>query len=135
VSADHDDRVYAAGILDGEGTVNISRVKMSYGYGYRLRVYVVNTHFPLLLWLQDRWGGSIHQASKGSHHLGTKPCGIWTITGPTAASFLRQIQTYLLIKRSAALNAIAFQAIVHHGRRSSMQLVSLETAYQKFRGA
>jgi hypothetical protein len=128
----HNDRVYAAGIVDGEGTVGIRRSRARYGITYRMVVSVVNTHWPLLTWLAERWGGSIHKAGKGAHHLGKKPIGLWTLSGPTAVPFLEEITPYLLIKRADALNCLAFQKLMQRGKRGP-RLVAIEAAYLKYK--
>jgi hypothetical protein len=86
---------YAAGILDGEGSVTIStRRSRSAGTAGRahisMHVAVAQNDRRLLDWLTERWGGSVHgpiATPYGSlHHYG------WTVTSRIAERFLRDVQ-------------------------------------------
>lgn len=53
---------YLAGIIDGEGTINITYLKAR--NEYRLRISVVNTNVRLIDWLSSNFGGLAYQAKR-----------------------------------------------------------------------
>lgn len=101
---------YAAGFFDGEGCVSISRTqrKDCNGPTYCLAVIVGQINVEPLLFLQNRWGGSI------SHRIRPPPYSNvfdWRTQADSAASFLRSLLPYLILKQERAKLAINFQAL------------------------
>jgi hypothetical protein len=125
------DRAYAAGLLDGEGSVLISRRQSPHGRTYLMGVHIVNTYWPTLYWLQERWGGSVgrnrFQPNDSRGLRATRVCGQWIIAARMAVPFLEDTLPYLQIKREAALNALAFQqGQPSGGKRKPGRLQELE---------
>jgi hypothetical protein len=109
---------YCAGIMDGEGTICLSRgsnsslKKADWIYP---RLIVVNTNQACLRPFVSLWGGKIHsKVSDKDHH---KPCFYWSITGRKAASAARELLSYLLIKRRQAELIIEFVETKPHAGR------------------
>lgn len=85
---------YAAGIVDGEGCIIIAR--------HRGRttptVSVSNTNRPLLEWLRERFGGSIHRVRRLERHH--KPRWYWSCAGITRTLGLAEaLLPYMIVKR------------------------------------
>jgi len=107
---------YVAGFFDGEGCVCISKSKRkNWEYQTRYLEYVFsvgigNTYFPILYFLKDRFGGSLHLNLSGKRKKATyKPFLQWNISGRKAKRFLEQILPFLIVKKSQAEIGIAFQ--------------------------
>jgi hypothetical protein len=103
------DKAYAAGFFDGEGTVTIAegRRENSRWPIYNMRVIVGQNDLDQLLWLRERWSGTIvARAAAGNrkqHHT-------WSAFSRQAHRFLLDVQPYLRLKRERADLAIDFQS-------------------------
>jgi len=107
---DKSELAYTAGIIDGEGCINLSRSKSKKcknGYTVQLLVAVGNTNEWLIQWLHFRYGG--HMQYHKEMKLRWKDKWIWQIKCRQASSFLELILPYLKIKRPQAELGIAFQ--------------------------
>jgi DNA-directed RNA polymerase subunit RPC12/RpoP len=104
---------YLAGIIDGEGSIQIfDRTATRPGASRpSIRVSVANTHMPLLVWIQESCGlGVICVQNGGNPKIKTnKTCYSWGITSIAAVRFLVQVEPYLIEKRNLALSAIRSQ--------------------------
>jgi len=101
---------YLAGILDGEGSISILPRKVRGGdTDYFLRIQVVNTHLPMLQWLEERYGGGVCKKGKPphAHH---RQGYIWALHARAAGRLLEMILPYLVIKSEQAAAAIEFQS-------------------------
>jgi hypothetical protein len=72
---------YAAGLLDGEGCIRWNRTPS---------VEVTNKHYGVLMYMQDRWGGSVR--------LKDEDIFVWTLCGSNALSYLSCVAQYSIIK-------------------------------------
>ena len=97
------DIIYLAGIVDGEGSINISTRPS----GYQLSLSVSNTAESLIRWLEDRFAGYTRPYGIRPRR---RPCWRWTITGDAAASLLKRLQYHLLIKSYQARLAMEYWA-------------------------
>lgn len=97
------DLAYYAGILDGEGSIQLfpNRCKT-----FWLGISVVNTDEWIVQSLKFAFGGQIGFDSRGHNQ---KPIFRWRITSKGALSFLEQVYPYLKLKKPHADIAIAFQ--------------------------
>ena len=94
---------YAAGIIDGEGCIQIQKRKSG---GYRMLVLISNTDGRMIDWFIDNFGGR-----KKNHLIGHKKwknCWEWIIYGRNAGKFLEKIYPYLVIKKEQADLAILY---------------------------
>lgn len=111
------DKAYAAGFFDGEGNVSIAINSKAGGAGhdvYNMRVGAAQCDPSPLVWMRDRWGGSIARKTRG-------PCLYyhWACFARMAAAFLTDVLPYLQVKRERAQLAIKFQSTVFQpGRRA-----------------
>lgn len=94
-------RAYAAGIIDGEGCVHISKKHL-------LRVVVAMTNTLPLTFLQQAFGGSIRER-KGAYKASAKKQWIWEIIANEAVVFLDQIKPYLRVKQIEVDIAVLMQ--------------------------
>lgn len=112
------DWAYAAGFVDGEGCIAISRsfVNTRNRYYYSVQVVVTNRDRGVLDWMQSVWGGWVV--------AGTTPIGhaqrAWNWRAPTgtsALSFLNGLRPWLRIKGAQCDNALAMIELLRPGRR------------------
>lgn len=94
---------FAAGLMEGEGTVRINAItKRNKG---ALAVSCVNTDSELIDWLHDRWGGYCKPATG----LGPRqrPAFVWVIAANQALSFLEAIEPHVVTTRMRERIAMA----------------------------
>lgn len=85
---------YAAGIIDGEGTITLSRMRKTDRWRTPV-ISVSSTTIEILNALVATFGGHIckHKVYK-SHHL---PSFSWRVEGRKAVNLCRQLKTHLLV--------------------------------------
>lgn len=95
---------YIAGIIDGEGTIFISKGKPTTGRtspAYVACLRVGNTDKRLIDFLHDTFGeGGVHRRLMPSDKW--KTCWMWAATGPAAGRAMRAIRPFLLLKGEQA---------------------------------
>lgn len=86
------DCIYAAGLIDGEGTITLSRLHASCRFRAPV-VSVSSTTRQLLEFLQVTFGGAIctHKTYKAHH----KPHWSWRVARNDAINFLRNVSPHL----------------------------------------
>ena len=96
------DWAYAAGIIDGEGSISIHRKQKS----FVLAVQVGVTDLILVDWMWITFGGNInHYQPPGDR----KEVFIWKLHGTKAQEFIRGIMPYLKLKIEKAELALTFR--------------------------
>lgn len=105
------DLAYAAGIIDGEGSIKIFRVsaeKLNRNFDrFQLQVQVDMVKTNAVYWLQKIFGGNIYE-HKRKNHLNWNDSKRWYIVSQRAGIFLKQILPYLKVKKQHAELAIYF---------------------------
>jgi len=96
------DHAYAAGIVDGEGSISIQ----NYSSITSLRVEVVNTDPRICLWLKERFDGRVYQHPRTN---GRRMLYKWTVASAAAGTFLKAICPYMILKKEQAEIALAYQ--------------------------
>lgn len=94
------DLAYAAGLLDGEGSISIA---VSYGGknpNHTLKVAINNTSRDMIQWLVDTFGGRVHT---------TNSVHVWNVPSEHIVDFLRAVRPYLTAKRAQSGVAIEFR--------------------------
>lgn len=92
-----EDAAYAAGIVDGEGSIVVHCFnRAGRGLQFSARIIVVNTHRPLLEWLVGKFGGNI--VPKPKSRPTSKQCWEWQVYSETADRFADAIAPHLKIK-------------------------------------
>jgi len=101
---------YFAGLFDGEGCVRINKSdRTKYRPNstplYNLHLSIANQNLEVLELLKEMFGGSIHFNKHSA-------CYSWVITTQKAASFLRAINPYVIVKRSQVRLALEWVSII-----------------------
>lgn len=102
---------YVAGLFDGEGCVRINRwfKPGSVHVRYNVFAFIGMTHKPVIDELMAQFGGSVHC----NHHSRKSPRHrdqfVWIVASQKAASFLRTVLPYLIVKRDEAMLALELQ--------------------------
>lgn len=89
---------YAAGLLDGEGCLYLSKSKN--WYSPRIDMGMTDKAEPLLRALAEEFGGTVRQTRPATQEWGRAVC--WTATGPVAISCLRRVLPHLKLKQEQA---------------------------------
>ena len=100
--------IYLAGIIDGEGSLIITRSDRGTYYNYYARIHVKNTDMRLMHWLVDNFGGNIHpHKPKSPLH---KKAYSWYFSGNAKSKeiFLLALLPYLIIKKEQAILLVEF---------------------------
>jgi hypothetical protein len=114
---------YAAGLLDGEGSILIERR----GRYHLLRLKITMTNEAVLKAMKASFGGHLFGPYKHSgiiHHL---PTWEWTIIGRAARDFLIEVQPLLIVKQEEAHIALDFaRALYWKGNRNQWNPITEE---------
>ena len=100
------DIIYLAGIVDGEGCINIVKYHKDNRYRYRLQLRVINTNKELIDWIKERWGGYIYSKQKPK----LRTVYEWYVSDEAAEHLLCDLLNYLIVKRQQANIALDFRA-------------------------
>lgn len=113
------DLAWAAGIIDGEGSINLLKMKRKDTYGtgltFDLRIDVGNTDPRMLVKLKTLFGGSISKSYEARKNR--KACACWHVHAENASKVLTLILPYLCIKREQAEVAILSRQYIRHDKR------------------
>lgn len=110
---------YTAGILDGEGSIQIDR-RSDKNFGATIVVAMKNQAIPL--WLEQHFGGRInsYKQSKMSYDSSGYMTQ-WRIHGVAAQEFIRQIRPYMIEKAERADVLLSFPVGNHYGADKEVQ--------------
>jgi len=93
---------YLAGIIDGEGSIQVNKVYQGVKIYYRLSLTVVNTEEVLIIWLKENYGGNILKVDRTRYNDHYKDQFRWYMHGRTAYKLLERVKGVLLLKRAQA---------------------------------
>ncbi len=100
--------IYLAGIIDGEGSIQIeiqkkceSR-KINY---YSVRLIIVNTDIELMIWLENNFGGKFSMRKKIENR---KQCYKWNVFSHKAVEILEACHPYMIVKEKHARLLLQF---------------------------
>ena len=74
---------------------------------------ISNTYLPVLLWVKERWGGSV-AFLKPTRAQDREPGFQWHTNSRNAAQFLSAIRPFVKVKHEQVENALAFQATKYY---------------------
>lgn len=100
---------YFAGMIDGEGCINIQKWSNPSGTcSYSTRFTIANTNLEVLLWIHERFGGAIYEQRRTGTYLNSKHklCYIWITAGAKGNWLLERVTPYLVIKPQQAALAV-----------------------------
>lgn len=88
--------IYTAGLIDGEGTITLSKTNASDKYRHPV-VSVTSTSYELLEFLKDNFGGhiSVQKVYKETH----KQSWSWAVSNDAAIKMIEQIYPFIKEKR------------------------------------
>jgi hypothetical protein len=101
------DLAYAAGIIDGEGSI-YSHVNSTKG-SVAIRISVSMTDYCVPEWLHDKYGGSLNYRTPSNPRH--KPYCQWAISSRQAAALLELLIPYLKAKKEQALIALEINSL------------------------
>lgn len=94
---------YAAGLIDGEGWIGISRTTVD-TYTIRVAVAMVTKGTPILSKMHRTFGGHVSEMKPQSDRNAAKTR--WTVDGVEAALFLEEVYPHLILKTDQAMTAL-----------------------------
>ena len=98
MSVNHDECVYMAGVLDGEGCLSINSEDR--GQTYYPQIRVTQTKLDWLEEFAESWGGAVHP--KPRYRSGSALAWKWQIYGDNMAKLLNAVYPYLRLKGEQA---------------------------------
>ena len=101
---------YVAGLLDGEGSIHVSKSihPKSKRPQYSLALTITNTDWLIIHQIMEKYGGHI-ETPPMEGKLGKRQVYVWSINSKKATSILTEVYPYLRIKKLEALEALEFQ--------------------------
>jgi len=110
------DLAYAAGIIDGEGCIYISRHKRinRENFTLALKVNVIMCDLEVIDWFKktfngDLFGGGVYKMPPNKKSNQCRPSYMWGISNSGAINFLKMVLPYLKLKTKQAQEAIKFE--------------------------
>jgi len=105
---------YIAGFVDGEGSIFITKIKVSPKRNYKnpqhiLHVSVVNTYHDVIHWLNRHYNEKAKMLYKPKAEDYHREVAVFLVSGLNALYFLEEIYPYLKVKKGQAKLAIQFQ--------------------------
>jgi len=121
-------RAYMAGIVDGEGSIQIRCRGLGGGVSgrpgqYTLIVQVVNTSKPLIDWLAANWGGAVAYTPE-KPELNRKAKWSWSVTANNALRVLDEVYEFLVIKRTQCKLGRRFQRYAQRTGRERTEKIT-----------
>ena len=111
-NAKREELAYIAGLLDGEGCIQIN------GDKYSMNINIRNTVKAPLEFVEGILGGSIHSYLPKRGYI----CYTWRLCGAKAAIVLGFLLPYLIIKKERAILAIEFVSVPDKYRKDEIRL-------------
>lgn len=102
------DLAYLAGIIDGEGTIRVKKVRASgrdRSSTYRAHLSVGNTSKDMIEWLRVHFGGSVHSRVFAGRW---RRMWVWDVNLSSMEQVLESVRMYLVCKQPQADEVLAF---------------------------
>ena len=122
------DLAWAAGFIDGEGSIGLYRGKHPTSEFYVLRLSVTNTDIRALERLKKMFGGSINKSNHKSRPT-RRPCWAWYCQCAKGAAALEMLLPYLLVKKERAEIALLSRRYLR--RKGQFRLTSVQIDGQR----
>lgn len=126
------DIAYMAAMIDGEGSIGITKTVERGRMRYRVRVYVTNQSDNLMKWLADTFGGRVHSRAKPV--TGTI-VHVWVARERDVVGLLSAVLPYLRVKeKQAALAIKTHQTMNRHPDWAAREAAWKDMAVLNFAG-
>jgi hypothetical protein len=114
------EKAYLAGIIDGEGTVTLTRQRKN--EHPVPSVTVANNSLALLEWIRSLVGGTIiFKKRRKAHHSDSYA---WSIRFDKALRLLAELQPYLIVKRPQTdLILLKYKSVTHRAGKYSPEML------------
>lgn len=117
---------YTAGIVDGEGSIQINQTTNNYGKKYwNLTVQVSSNDLNVLTKLKSIWKLGTITKWKAKNNKKNRNSYNWRMYSNEAEIFLNKIKNYLIIKKARAIIALKFRKYVMGGKNTLTPRISL----------
>ncbi len=104
---------YAAGIIDGEGSIGAYTRGSKQGRGSLcLQLTVANTDIRMLVFLSELWGGKVSTLNR--KHM-KRQLYEWSRVGRECGCVLQDVLPYLIVKKEQAELAVEFANSIQFG--------------------
>lgn len=103
------DLKYVAGLFDGEGYVYIFKKVRGNSTGYYLSAGITMCHRPILEILHQQFGGHLNGSRAELLNPNHRTQFLWGLANKQAASFIKEIQPYVIIKKDEIDIGLALQ--------------------------
>ena len=112
IAPSDEDNIYAAAFVDADGCITVrnayGNIRKGAAKSVSVSAYVVisqaDPHGPMLVWFQERWGGSIRTLP--TRRGNSQTAWEWCVASQQAYKFLDDIRPYMKIKGQRADNAL-----------------------------
>jgi hypothetical protein len=108
------DDAYAAGLVDGEGTIGVMNVRAADTFAIRVAVAMADKAAPIMTALIETYGGRLNPMKAPGPR--SRPQERWTVEGAEAAEVLRRIRPFLILKTEQADICLRLQDLINTGR-------------------
>lgn len=129
------EKAYIAGIIDGEGSILVTRVSRPEnrsGYRFYPIVSVTSTSKDLLDWLCKTTGVDKVYTKKESSIKAKRKCWRWALKQSHVQRLLDQVLPYLVIKKDSAENCLEFcKESINRGNYGKYDLDKMERFWKK----
>jgi hypothetical protein len=122
------DIIWQAGIIDGDGTITITKQKGRKAPWYRAFICVVNSNLDILVPFTNTWGGKIHN-NKVRERKGWKPSYTWVCPTANMPLFLESVGQYMRTK--SELTTLAIKILEHKTKTKHKELSEDELEYRE----
>ncbi len=126
---------YLAGLIDGEGSIEIRKIKNEHSNGgvyYRPRIRVAVVDKYIIQWLKDSFGGYIYVQRNSEKHNNWKDAYCWVVANQKlVGGILEKIYPYLRIKKESA---IILKRFLKTFGKSSYKFINGESAIPQYQG-
>jgi len=100
---------YLAGVIDGEGTIYVSKRKNRGLDDYWPRVQIVNTNKPMMVYIHNTFGGLFYEKNRSKHSKKWKTQYEWVTNRTLMDIILPLVIPYLICKKPQAELMIKFR--------------------------
>jgi len=131
------EKAYLAGIIDGEGSIGISRdyrPNRRHSPFHRARMRITSTNLDLIEYLKTKVGdqGKYHICTRPSRDINRKTTYEIEMGDRLTAKLLHEVLPYLIVKRKHAENVLAFKETFegfNRGKQIPMDIIKKRENY------